>query len=307
MSIDELKKVQERVIKKNKIINIVFGIIMLFILGFTIYIIYFLNNMFNIIIFEIIWLIVFEFTVYFMIFNIVKNISLHNDKALFEANYKKIFVLESLKEIFDNLNYNPNEGVTKEIVSKSEIIYLHDRFFSNDYISGTYKNINFEQSDVRVEKKEVDSDNDVSWIVTFLGRWMKFDFNKNFRTNVIIFDSNELNWWRSDYNKIELEDDDFNKTFSVYAQNEHDAFYILTPHFMERMKNIEKTIKGRITFGFINNRLYIALNNLSDSFEYNIFKPINDVEIKESIMRNIKIITDFVDELNLDNDLFKEV
>lgn len=307
MSIEELKKVQERVIKKNKIINIVFGIIMLFILGFTIYIIYVLNNMFNIIIFEIIWLIVFEFSIYFMIFNIVKNISLHSDKALFEANYKKIFVLESLKEIFDNLNYKPNEGVTEEIVSKSEIIYLHDRFFSNDYISGTYKNINFEQSDVRVEKKEVDSDNDVSWIVTFLGRWMNFEFNKEFKTNVIIFDSNELNWWRSDYNKIELEDDDFNKTFSVYAQNEHDAFYILTPHFMERMKNIEKAINGRITFGFINNRLYIALNNDDDSFEYNIFKPINEIEIKESIKNDIKIITDFVDELNLDNDLFKEV
>ncbi len=307
MSIEELKKVQERVIKKNKIINIVFGIIMLFILGFTIYIIYVLNNMFNIIIFEIIWLIVFEFTVYFMIFNIVKNISLHDDKALFEANYKRIFVLESLKEIFDNLNYNPNEGIAEEIVSKSGLIYLQDRFSSNDYISGTYKNINFEQSDVCVEKKEVDDDNNERWIITFLGRWMNFEFNKEFKTNVIIFDSKEYNWWRSYYDKIEMEDDEFNKTFSVYAQNEHEAFYILTPHFMERMKGIEKAINGRITFGFINNRLYIALNNDDDSFEYNILKPINEIEIKESIKNDIKIITDFVDELNLDNDLFKEV
>ena len=307
MSVEELKKVQRRIIKKNRIINIIFAIIMIFILLFNIYIIYVLNNMFNIIIFEIIWLIVFEFTIFFMIFNFVKNISLHDDKALFEANYKRIFVLESLKEIFDNLNYNPNEGIAEEIVSKSGLIYLQDRFSSNDYISGTYKNINFEQSDVCVEKKEVDDNNNERWIITFLGRWMNFEFNKEFKTNVIIFDSKEYNWWRSYYDKIEMEDDEFNKTFSVYAQNEHEAFYILTPHFMEKMKNIEKAINGRITFGFINNRLYIALNNDDDSFEYNILKPINEIEIKESIKNDIKIITDFVDELNLDNDLFKEV
>ena len=34
-------------------------------------------------------------------------------------------------------------------------------------------------------------------------------------------------------NKVEMESDKFNQIFRVYAEDPHDAFYLLTPHFME--------------------------------------------------------------------------
>ena len=105
--------------------------------------------------------------------------------------------------------------------------------------------------------------------------------------------------------EVEMEDVEFNKNFCVYAENEHEAFYILTPHFMEKLKEIETKINAGIMFCFVDNKLHIAIDNNTDSFEYNVHKPINEKEIEEDIIKDIKIITDFADELNLDNDLFK--
>lgn len=302
MSIEELKKLQDKVIKKNKIITIIFECIMIPIVLFSLpKFKYF--SMFDLV------PIMFELVFGIIIFLIIKNFILGPDIKKFKTNYKNIFVLSGLKQIFDNLSYDPNNGVSEEDIEKSELIYLEDRFSSNDYISGTYKKINFEQSDVhiekRVEEKDMNGKKSVHWETTFMGRWMNFDFNKNFRTNVIVFDSKGFRWWGK-YKKITMEDDDFNKRFSVYAENEHEAFYILTPHFMEKIKKMKQNVGSNITLGFIDSKLYVTLNNYKDSFEYNVFKPIDEEKIKIEIMKDIKIITNFVDDLDLDNNLFKE-
>lgn len=59
-------------------------------------------------------------------------------------------------------------------------------------------------------------------------------------------------------------------------------------------------------FGFLDNKLYVAADNREDSFEYDVLKPIDEKQINNNIVRDIKLITDFVNELNLDNDLFKK-
>ena len=56
----------------------------------------------------------------------------------------------------------------------------------------------------------------------------------------------------------------------------------------------------------VENKLHVAVNNDEDSFEYNVLNPINEEEIEQDIIKDIKLITDFVNELNLDNNLFKK-
>lgn len=106
--------------------------------------------------------------------------------------------------------------------------------------------------------------------------------------------------------KVKLEDIEFNKMFKIYSEIEHDAFYILTPHFMEKIKKLYKELDAPIKLTFMENKLHVAVNNGEDSFEYNVLNPINEEEIEQDIIKDIKLITDFVNELNLDNDLFKK-
>ena len=188
-------------------------------------------------------------------------------------------------------------------------------FESNDYISGTYKNINFEQSDIHIQEKHETRDSDgkkhTTWVTIFEGRWMIFDFNKNFKANLQVtqkgfYNSKIENSNKIKYHKIQLEDQEFNNQFRTYAQSEHEAFYILTPALMEKIKKLTNTINGKILLCFIDNKLHVGIQNNKDSFEHNIFKKIDENKVINEISKDIKLITNFVDELDLNNNLFRK-
>ena len=107
--------------------------------------------------------------------------------------------------------------------------------------------------------------------------------------------------------KVSMESESFNSKFNVYTQNEHDAFYIITPSLMTRIEKLDDMTKGKILLCFIDNRLHIGIYDNKDSFEPpSVFKEINEQETMERISGDIEMITQFVDELNLDNELFKK-
>ena len=140
---------------------------------------------------------------------------------------------------------------------------------------------------------------------------MIFDFNKSFKANIQVsqkrFSNSKINNWgaKIKYKKVKMEDQEFNNNFTTYAQDEHDAFYILTPSLMEKIKKLKDTISGKLLFCFIDNKLHIGIQNNKDSFEHSIFTKINEERVTNEISKDIKLITNFVDELSLDNNLFK--
>ncbi len=160
-----------------------------------------------------------------------------------------------------------------------------------------------------MKKKDEEGRTRTVWETLFKGRLMVFDFNKQFKANIQVssryFDAESLPWGKK-FTRVKMEDLEFNKNFCVYAQSEHEAFYILTPHFMEKLKEVTNKLNCGVMFCFVDNRLHIAIDNNEDSFECNVFKVINEQEIEEDIIKDIKVITDFVNELSLDNDLFRK-
>ena len=193
---------------------------------------------------------------------------------------------------------------------------MGDRYSSNDFISAKYKNIQVIQADVHIEEKHETTDSDghirTNWVTIFRGRWMIFDFNKNFKANVQVcqkkFTNAKISNWglEQKFKKVMMEDQTFNNQFRIYAQNEHDAFYILTPSLIEKIKNLSDSINGGILLCFIDNKLHVGIQNNKDSFEHGVFKSIDENKVIEDISKDIKLITNFVDELDLDNHLFRK-
>ncbi|MEE3343028.1 MAG: DUF3137 domain-containing protein [Bacilli bacterium] len=312
MSLEELKALQDKVIKKSKTINIITFIICVAVVVITFIILSVNISLLTNYLYFMNLFITFLFEVFFVIAIslIIKNILLGKDIKIFNKYFKEIFVLTSLKKVFSDITYEYDKGLEESVIGNSELIGLGDRYSSNDYIKAKYKDINFEQADIHIEEEVEVEDRDgkkrTEWRTLFLGRWMIFDFNKKFKYNIHVYQGNFNIWWDKKYKKVTLEDEDFNKNFTVVAENEHDAFYILTPHFMEKIKEVVKNLNGDVSFGFVDNKLHVAINNYEDSFEHNIYKRINEEEIYNKIMKDIVIITKFVDELDLDNDLFKD-
>lgn len=309
MNVEELKQLQSQIIKKNKICNIV-GLL-LFLIALAIYLSIAIPKKTDIYLMIIISFIELIFCLIIVMY--IKSKANDKDIEKFYKEFKNVFVLKSLNNIFTDIKYYPEKGFSKNFIKNIGMLYTGDSYNSNDYISGKYKDIAFEQSDIHIEEKYIEEDADGEkeevWKTIFLGRLMIFDFNKPFKTNIQVasyrFEAESLPWSKK-FSRVEMEDAEFNNTFNVYAESEHEAFYVLTPHFMEKLKTITKKINCGIMFCFVDNKLHIAVDNEKDSFEYNVFEPIDEIKIEKEITNDIKLITDFIDELNLDNELFKK-
>lgn len=141
---------------------------------------------------------------------------------------------------------------------------------------------------------------------------MIFDFNKKFQCDLQVRDrrfsyAKKSGGWFSDRDKtekLETESVEFNRTFKVYAENDSEAFYILTPHFMEALMRAKVQADGEVLFCFVDSKLHVAVNNKSDSFEPPVWSPIDRETVRRAVTEDMSLITDLVDTLKLDERLF---
>ena len=103
--------------------------------------------------------------------------------------------------------------------------------------------------------------------------------------------------------EIFLEDESFNKRYVVMAQDDHDAFYFLTPHMMEKIDRYCSQSDGRFMLGILGNRLHVAINNSKNPMEPSLFRK-NDVEeVRAEVSNEIELIRRTIEEFKLDADL----
>ena len=308
MSVEELKALQLKIIEKNKKFNKVSTIIILIIIISTLIFLLLKSWEFHYIIFVLLGELFFSIFLVF-IFKMFLN---NDDINLFNKNFKKVFVEKALNDSFDDVIYVPEKGFSANYIHQVGMLNTSDSFYSNDFVSASYKGINFEQSDIFIqeerESRNSDGERTTEYITLFRGRLMIFDFNKVFKANIQVaskyFGARALPW-NQGYKNIQMDDIEFNNIFNVYAQNEYETFYVLTPYFMSKLKEIKKRLNCEVMFAFVDNRLHVAINDYSDSFECNVYKVINEEEINANILKEINVIIDFVNELNLENDLFE--
>lgn len=230
----------------------------------------------------------------------------------YKNNFKKIITSKVFNEIFDDVKFDFENGFSQEVIYETEMLRTGDRFISNDYISASYKNIHFETSDVLIQDEHTDSDGHDYYSTIFKGQWYIFDFNKPFKSNFQVcekgFDGILKGniFFPNHLQSVEMEDMEFNKDFDVYSSNDLDAFYVLTPKTIENIKTIHKKIKGYLLFCFINNKLHIGVYNNRDSYEPKIYKKVDYENAKKDILKELNDITSFIDELQLEKDLFRK-
>lgn len=309
MKLEELEKLRLEINKKEKVSNI---ILVSLILGGVL--IYLIINGFNFSspfsVQPLIFILIFTLVIGI----IFKSIYTSKQKGIYISEYKKTIVASHLGKIFNELRYEPKNGLSKDLLRSTGMIRTGDIFDSSDYISGNYKNIKVEGSDIHIEEEHTTTDSDghttTTYVTIFLGKWLIFDFNKTFNSDLQVvgknFSGHMIDLFGKDrLKKVEFESDTFNKAFKVYSQNEHEAFYLLTPSLIERIEKLGEQLKYQVMFCFVNNQLHVAINNNKDNFEPSYKVKIDSPEVEHMINDEIKQITNFVDELDLDNNLFK--
>ena len=203
-------------------------------------------------------------------------------KAQKELNalYKDTFVKGPLQQNFENVTYNPEQGFDRETVRNFNLVRMSGVFSSEDYIRASYQG--------------------------FKGRMMIFDFPDKVVSSVTIFSDTFKHRAFSDKdakdNKVEFESAEFNRLFDVYSLSPHDAFYLITPQFMERLFSLQSkynsivvsAVGNRVIFGFNepdNNafdskNLYVGTSNEDEMKK--VQADIDDIKTIITTIRNIQ-------------------
>jgi len=232
--------------------------------------------------------------------------------ATYRAFFKSIFVEAPFRNAFEELTYHSDEGFSQELIKNTGLMCLGNIYNTNDYIQGTYHNVKFERADVKIQQHV--STGKTSYTVTYFnGRWLILDFNKEFHFDLQILKKDFYNskkkgtFFTNDEerrHRIELEDVEFNEMFHVFGQDDHEAFYILTPQFMEILKEMASTLDGEFMLGFVDNRLHVAINTGKDAMEHSVLSKVNSFPIEQEVQKEINVIINIIDGLDLDSDIF---
>ncbi len=218
----------------------------------------------------------------------------------YAKEYKEILVRSVFEYYFTDIEMR-EKGFDYEFVKETRLIPCGNTYHSDDQISGMYHGLHFTRSDVRMQ--EVTHHNKTTTTTTyFSGSWMVFDFPKSFTSYLCVkektFSGGNPGGLFSSIERFKMENEQFNKTYHVYGSSQHEAFYILTPHFMERLLKLNDQFYGDLCIGFIENQIHVLINDHENLFEPPIFREITENEIHE-IEKQVRVVVRIIDLLNL--------
>lgn len=215
--------------------------------------------------------------------------------------YKETFVVSILEEQFDDVFYDYKRGFEESKVNQFGLVSRGNRYRSEDFIRGSYKGISFEQSEVRIAHKKSNDDTET---IYFRGRMMEFDFPFKEVKSVQIFTDTFPHRGKPSVNynmkPVEMESTDFNKRFDVIAADPVDAYYVLTPQFMERVDFLKEKF-NHVGMNFQGNKLYVGIWTGGDAFDGDPSREVNYLDEKATIMGDVRVITDIIDVLGMMN------
>lgn len=102
---------------------------------------------------------------------------------------------------------------------------------------------------------------------------------------------------------VMLEDPEFRDMFSVYSNDQVEARYILTTAFMERFKKMEKSFNGGIKAIFIDNKIYILVDDRKNWFEIPFFKSATDINNYKEFINDFTKLLAIIETLKLNENI----
>lgn len=224
--------------------------------------------------------------------------------------------IETLKEkiinglfayVRQSFTFQEDSHISLKTIKKSQLFKSKKYEISGDSkLTGTYKKVDFQFSNLYLEHRTlVDGEERMNEV--FDGVFMVFSFHKKLQYQTFIMPSqdvidNLLNVYQyldsSNYGeKVVLEDPEFNNFFKVYSTNQLEARYILTPSFMQRIKDFKQKYDGELFISFLDNTMYMGNNNGLYTFDIE-----EKADYKAEILEyydNVLNLIEFIDELNL--------
>ncbi|MFH1460160.1 MAG: DUF3137 domain-containing protein [Candidatus Omnitrophota bacterium] len=230
-------------------------------------------------------------------------------------NYKCDFKLKIIQKIVGfidpQLKYDPYSCIPQQRFKFSGIFrHSIDKYRGDDLVCGVLGKTKIEFSEICAEYETRDNKGNRHTHTIFKGLFFIADFNKDFQgTTYVLPDKVEKIFGglgaflqKADKRRgelVKLEDAVFEKAFVVYAEDQIEARYILSPSLMARILDFKKKTNKDIYLSFIKSNVYVAIPYGKDLFEPQIFKTLNDFNPIKEYYEDLVLAVSIVDDLNL--------
>ncbi len=215
--------------------------------------------------------------------------------------YIEKVILPILSEVMTDFSYREESSIFEKYYSEFTKKFPELKVKSaEDLVEGKIDGVEVTFGDIRITTGTGD-DSETNNYFCFVA-----NFNKQLKFNTVLFSKFAQSFAANipSSKKIPLENQEFNKVYTTYSQNEVESRYILNPSFMEKMLKISELMRG--CFWFQGDKM-MFLGDFS-SIEDNLFDIDINRDIYEKteetyiIMHQLKAI---VNELDLNTVIWK--
>ncbi len=232
----------------------------------------------------------------------------------YRQEYKNRIITRITAFVDEGLTYTPEGTIAKSEFVKSEIFPLScDSFKGEDHFRGKLGKTDIEFSEVvarHKNKRRSGSGTKNDYTLIFRGLFIIADFNKHFRTHTVVLPDAAERLFGKFGQKLQsispgrgelirLEDPVFEKEFCVYGDDQVESRYILTPALMQRILTFKRKWNTTVYLSFLDSKVYIAIRMFKNLFETRLFKSVVDYSFMEDNLRFLILLTEIVDDLNL--------
>ncbi|MGQ9603305.1 MAG: DUF3137 domain-containing protein [bacterium] len=230
-------------------------------------------------------------------------------------DFKKSVIERIIRFISADLTYWQNGCISRIQFNSSRIFTSYpDRIRGDDLVEGRIGSTKITFSEVHAERKSETIDRygrrRRRYSTIFRGLFFIADFNKHFVGKVVVLpDTAEkllggfgqaiqsLNISRGEL--IKMDDPEFEKQFVVYADDQIEARYVLSPSLMKRIIDFKAKIGRPVFLSFVGSEVFVAIPYSHELLEPPVMQSILSFKGARRYFDDLRFICGIVEDLNL--------
>jgi len=225
------------------------------------------------------------------------------------SNYKHRVLAVVCRQHFPGIGYEPHGGMPWALLDNSGLFpYVSDVYSSEDRFVGRWgaTDVCFAEATAqRIEKRGWGKDKETEYVTYFRGVIFSADFHKHFHCTARLLPKGADAPRLPAQEPVALEDPRFMAVFDVWATDQVDIRYILSPGMMERLSTLGSRFPG-LRARFCQGNLLLLLPGSRDRFEPSVLKRAHNRDQIESFIADVRACLSVVDALNLNTRIWSK-
>lgn len=235
----------------------------------------------------------------------------------YQEAFRQCYLPQALGKDFSGLQVQRGSGLSWEALAHTDILYPGEFLESQSIIRGQYRNIPFEQSEIKTMisvRRLTRTGRYVYFDKTiFRGRWTALSLNGSRYPELQILERGFRNKRHrlSFLNRYKLgrrvfvKDLGFDMMFRIYAEDPNEVDSVLTPELRAQIRSLALHTRGRLMLCFTGGELHLAVQTRRAAFAPpSVFLPFREERAIKSVQRKAAPFTQLLDELLLDKKRF---